>query len=293
MHPHAVQAWFQNPFCVHGSKIWLLPCPTHELKSLVAALYSSREGGPKWFVHGGTLFGWKAVIKAYEREVHRASHGRACRVPGLKREYVHRDMWVRLRVVPAKILQQEPFLAELSEYVASVPPPEDGQSTQHVIDYLRALSLIFEFGMLSHSRVDSMDSIVIQNIREGFRHFTDWIDDCKGRGADVHDLHQTVFLAWQTWDLLRLTIEGFLGYAEWFFAAHPGYYIVPVRYNGSAIETLFSQVKQAKGDSSTLTAAKYDSSLNAVQAQRVHRKRSDFGTDYLNDDLSFHNAIRR
>ncbi len=56
-----------------------------------------------------------------------------------------------------------------------------------------------------------------------------------------------MFLAWQTWDLLRLMYYGFTGFTSEFLQKHPGYTIYPIRLNGSAIETVFSQLKYATG----------------------------------------------
>lgn len=49
---------------------------------------------------------------------------------------------------------------------------------------------------------------------------------------------------------------GFRGLVEDFTAANPGYYINPKRVNGSAVETLFGQLKHTT--SSNLTAANYE-----------------------------------
>ena len=40
---------------------------------------------------------------------------------------------------------------------------------------------------------------------------------------------------------------GFTGFCEEFLRQHPGYTIYPIRLNGSAVETLFSQFKYASG----------------------------------------------
>lgn len=40
---------------------------------------------------------------------------------------------------------------------------------------------------------------------------------------------------------------GFLGFCEEFLENHPGYTIHPIRLNGSAVETIFSQLKYASG----------------------------------------------
>ena len=56
-----------------------------------------------------------------------------------------------------------------------------------------------------------------------------------------------VFVLSQTWDLLRITVYGFKGLIEDFSADHPGYYINPRWLNGSAIKTLFAQLKHTTG----------------------------------------------
>lgn len=58
---------------------------------------------------------------------------------------------------------------------------------------------------------------------------------------------QTTFLAWQTWDLLRLTIEGFTGLCNDFLTRNQRYFIKPIRVNGSVIESLFGQFKYNAG----------------------------------------------
>ena len=47
----------------------------------------------------------------------------------------------------------------------------------------------------------------------------------------------------QTWDLTRLVYYGFTEFCKHFVSIFPGYYIWPLRLNGSALETIFSQLK--------------------------------------------------
>ncbi len=72
---------------------------------MVAALYSSTAERTKQFSHKGVTFGWSAIEAMFEREVQRAKDGVPRRVPGLKESYVYRDIWTRLNVKPAKIMQ--------------------------------------------------------------------------------------------------------------------------------------------------------------------------------------------
>lgn len=66
-------------------------------------------------------------------------------------------------------------------------------------------------------------------------------------GYSITETSSRPFLSWQTWDLLRLMVYGYRGFCEDFCCRNPGYTIYPVRLNGSAIETFFSQLKYAAG----------------------------------------------
>ena len=69
---------------------------------MVAALYSSKKGRTKLFNFEGTSFGWEVIEK---REVDHAKAGHYCREPGLRENYIYRDVWTRLNVKPAKIMK--------------------------------------------------------------------------------------------------------------------------------------------------------------------------------------------
>lgn len=72
---------------------------------MVSALYSSREGKSKCFYLEGVRFGWSTIVDMFTREANRARSGVPRRVPGLRESYVYRDVWTRLNVKPAKIMQ--------------------------------------------------------------------------------------------------------------------------------------------------------------------------------------------
>lgn len=72
---------------------------------MVFALYSSREGKTKNFSFEGVRFGWATIVDMFTREVQRARAGIPRRIPGLRESYVYRDIWTRLNVRPAKIMQ--------------------------------------------------------------------------------------------------------------------------------------------------------------------------------------------
>lgn len=55
---------------------------------------------------------------------------------------------------------------------------------------------------------------------------------------------------------------GFTGFCKYFTSKYPGYTIYPVRLNGSAVETLFSQLKYATAGQ--LSAANYSTARAAI-----------------------------
>ena len=66
-----------------------------------------------------------------------------------------------------------------------------------------------------------------------------------------------------------LCFYGLKDFCHYFLNAHPGYYITPLRLNGSAIETLFSQLKEGSGG--TLSAVSYSSArAKLITKQAVH-----------------------
>lgn len=76
-----------------------------QLKNMTAALYSSRTEGTKEFELEGVTFGWETIEKVYQADMCRVKPGITCRVPGLKYSHIARDSWMRLNVLPVKIMQ--------------------------------------------------------------------------------------------------------------------------------------------------------------------------------------------
>jgi hypothetical protein len=72
---------------------------------MINALFSSKSGGTKEFVLNGSKFGWDTIISFYQRECDRASNVLTRMVPKMKEVYVIRDLWTKLNVAPAKIMQ--------------------------------------------------------------------------------------------------------------------------------------------------------------------------------------------
>ena len=56
---------------------------------------------------------------------------------------------------------------ELFHYESQAPTPVDASSTQCTRRYLEACSLLFERGLLCHSKITSESSEVLENIEKG------------------------------------------------------------------------------------------------------------------------------
>lgn len=134
----------------------------------------------------------------YARECERTADGLARMIPKLRETHIIRDSWTKLNVAPAKIMQvyifhvvymaqcsihlhvnsvqQEQVITELYSHTKSNPQPLDVDSTRCTLQYLEACNRIFERGFLSHERVLSVDSKVIESISVGFKFFCEWLD---------------------------------------------------------------------------------------------------------------------
>ena len=60
--------------------------------------------------------------------------------------------------------------------------------------------------------------------------------------------------------------QGFTGLCEYILNNHPGYFVSPLRINGSAVETIFSSLKYISGGN--LSSTNYSTSLAAFATQR-------------------------
>ena len=78
---------------------------------MINSLFSSKEGGTKAFVLNDIMFGWKSVLKMFERECQRMSKGLTRMVPKLRESHIIQDAWTKLNVTPAKIMQVSNLVA--------------------------------------------------------------------------------------------------------------------------------------------------------------------------------------
>lgn len=283
--PHKVPASADHPI-LPGRKLHFIICPSHQLKNMVNALFASGPGGTKCFVsRDGIPFGWQAIIDLFGRECERQRNGIPRDVPALRKNFIWRDPWTKLNVMPAKIMQQEKVLSELEAYCLSSPP--DAANVLATLEYLKACNHFFEQGILSHVRISSTLSQPLVSMREGFTYFVSWLEALLAADPTFTPTkpQQKSFLSWQTWDLLRMLLYGMEALVADFLDRHPGYYIVPVRVTGSAVETLFAQLKHAAGG--RLSATNYTTSRAAVLTQRsIHTVHSS-GKDYRDAALDF------
>ena len=72
---------------------------------MVAALYSSKIQRTKLFARNEVQFGWETIEDMYVRDTQRAREGLPRRVPRMRESYVYREIWSRLYVKPAKMMQ--------------------------------------------------------------------------------------------------------------------------------------------------------------------------------------------
>lgn len=80
-----------------------------------------------------------------------------------------------------------------------------------------------------------------------------------------------VFL-FQTYYLLRICAYSFPAFCQEYLARNPGYYVVPMKVNGSAVKSLFSQFKYASGGK--LLSANYETAKRSVMIRKnIHGPR--------------------
>ncbi len=200
----------------------------------------------------------------------------------LEKSQIIRDSWTKLNVAPSKIFQQENVIAELSEHLATAP--EEPDSLADLIRYLQAANCFFENGFLSHEKVFTLDSEPVRHIELGLLFLRNWFHDLsESQDFRPASTKERRFISWQTFDLIRLSIYGFMGLVQDFSLRFPGYYLVPHRINGSSVETVFSQVKQRV--SGAVSSLNYESG-----ARRLQVSASLGDTRKRKDEIAYRNA---
>ena len=165
-------------------------CPSHQLKNIIAALFSSRRNETKQFQYRDTLISWYPIMDMYEREKNRALNNQIRRVPNLLSSYFHRDQCFRLNVKASKVMQQDHVLAELKEFMASRP---NDTSLSLTVQYLECCNKMFEQGLLTHDKNKVDDLHVLESIEYGFYFLMGWCDDALSRDIDIATSEQRSF----------------------------------------------------------------------------------------------------
>ncbi len=161
----------------------------------------------------------------------------------------------------------------------------DSKSASETLAYLCALNKLFERGFLSKKPVFDAASPVIRNIDEGYKYFVSWLQEVNQKNINfsVTASKNSPFLAWQTWDLLRICVFGLKGLLKDFKQRNPQHYLVLSRINEKAIESLFSQMKYATAGK--LSSVNYGSSRRAViissNVQSSHAQNENYRDDRL------------
>ena len=125
----------------------------------------------------------------------------------------------RLNVRPAKIMQQTACIAALQTTACA----ENNDSTRLTAEYLSACNKIFESGFLSKYCVSNQNQTVLDIIQDGMNFFNEWANDVLETFPNVKLTGplQKVFLAWQIWELMRITHFGFKHLCADFLSVHP------------------------------------------------------------------------
>uniref|UniRef100_A0A1X7VST4 Uncharacterized protein n=1 Tax=Amphimedon queenslandica TaxID=400682 RepID=A0A1X7VST4_AMPQE len=133
-----------------------------------------------------------------------------------------------------------------------------------------SVSLMFQRVSKNEQRTDLYGSYAVR-----VTHHTRFMDKTKRHTSESHadpsfqisNNTQKKFLAWQTLDLLGIDVNGFNLFCKYFLNKYPGYYIVPIRITGSAVESLFSPFKFSSGGK--LDAANYSYSRGVSLIKQV------------------------
>jgi hypothetical protein len=184
-------------------------------------------------------------------------------------------------VKPSKIFQQDEVLSELLSHAKSIQTCDElNNSTYQTYEYLLAVNKMFERGLLCTYPIYDVNSPNMLLISDGFKYFSDWYDACEKL---ISDGLKDCFLAWQTWDLLRILLSGAKSLVKDFVSRNKGYCIVLSRINGSAVESLFSQLKYSAAGK--LTSINYSTARAAVMVKSNCHRHNASNVHYRDETL--------
>ena len=89
------------------------------------------------------------------------------------------------------------MLQELSSHTTSSECTPTILRDKQTLKYLKALNMMFERGILSKAKVETMENEQLILIGQGFQFFSDWCEEVIREGINPDDPSQKPFLAWQ------------------------------------------------------------------------------------------------
>ena len=93
--------------------------------------------------------------------------------------------------------QQDRVIEKLASHCNSTPQTAIKQRDQQTLHYLKALNKLFERGILSNGKVQSIDAKELCLMREGLEFFESWCLDVIANGVDPDDNQQKPFISWE------------------------------------------------------------------------------------------------
>jgi hypothetical protein len=234
---------------------------------------------------------FKHVIQSYNRDLARIRAGGISHLPRFNDDVVFKNSWNCMSVANNKVLVHGPLTADMRAHMRQT---QDFQCSKSV-EYLNKSEALFRDIFLNKGRrIFSMEDLAFNVIDDALDWFSAWkrnVDSAAARLNLTASDKNTLFLAWQTFDLLRVLLYGFKEYCRFFFEKYghvrPRPFISPIRMTGSALELIFCILKQMKGAAGMMNEAKMEDALATLVMQKVtgdtrHSRYHD--RDYVAED---------
>ena len=235
------------------------------LKSVRNALFSSaaHEQATRRFLLRGNDISWSFIKDAYQRDLKRQAQDKLRQMPKLKREVIELTSFSKMRVPFAKhVLCYDRLRAEIKTFMTV----SGDQRPQATLDYLTHGDEIYG-PFVRDGTVDSLDDVVFRQIRRGLDWFAAWERDARACALQMRlgkKAANRLFLAWQTWENLRIMIAGWIGATRAFIKWKPVYYVIPKHITQSPLESVFSKVRGMGGGGKNPTLSTYQRALGSL-----------------------------
>lgn len=162
------------------------------------------------------------------------------------------------------------MIAELQSYENDAAiPVVTKKAIKCCREFLTALNSMFINGTISHQKIWSENSTLLQNMSTGLQFFIDWHRTVQ-QAVFVRPVDRRLaFIAPETFDSLRFLIFGWIKLCKLFFHRFPSnYYLVPHRISGSPVENIFSMFRYyAAGNPTSLNYDPILTRLRAINAE--------------------------